>query len=164
MDLKFGERMQALAERNGKLGALCVILSANALMGHSTQKLNSQAYRRSMRARRLKNDDFYYTLPQSKSIEVGKAAEKKKLMWLLNGCIEELHPRFIKDSGADNGGQTADGNDEDEGEEGEKGEEEVDKEYENNRKLLKMLRTQTRRYCFSLLLMSSLPNMLSPNQ
>lgn len=71
---------------------------------------------------------------------------------------------YIKDSGADNGEQTADGNDEDEGEEGEEEGEEVDQEYENNKKLLKMLRTKTRRYCFRLLLVISLPNTLSPNQ
>lgn len=70
---------------------------------------------------------------------------------------------FIKDSGADNGEQTADRNDEAEGEKGEEEEGEVDKEYENKEKLLKMLRTKRRRYCFSLLLMSSLPNTLSPN-
>lgn len=87
-------------------------------------------------------------------------AAKRTHKFILKSFIQG----FIKDSGADNGEQTADRNDETEGEKGEEEEGEVDKEYENNEKLLKMsLRTKRRRYCFSLLLMSSLPNTLSPN-
>lgn len=50
-------------------------------------KAQFTTHHRSRWARRLNNDDFNYTLPQLKSIEVGKATDKKKLMWLLNGCM-----------------------------------------------------------------------------
>lgn len=86
-----------------------------------------------------------------------------------NGCIyvsilKSFIQGFIKDWGAENGEQTAGRIDEDEGEEGEEEEEEVEKEYENNDKLLKMLRKKMRWYYFSLLLMSSLPSTLPPKR